>query len=294
MRERRLGCAAVAPAAVAVAAARPNVPDLAEPLADVQSLPDHRNVELMKVGIRSIRYPIRVLDRSRGRQSTVASVHMYVNLPREAKGTHMSRFVELLNEHAGEIAIEQVPHILRQMRARLEAERAYVEIAFPYFIRKRAPVSGAEGLMEYECTLRGEATDKVDIGLEVKVPVTTLCPCSKEISDVGAHNQRALVRVALRFRELVWIEDVVTLVEACASSEVYSVLKRVDEKYVTERAYAHPVFVEDLVREVAVRLRADDNIRWFAVESESLESIHNHNAYAYVEWTRPAPGESAG
>ena len=257
-------------------------------LADVQSRPDEREVDITKVGIRSIRYPVTVLDRARGHQNTVARVNMYVNLPRAYKGTHMSRFVELLNEFSGEMTIERIPEMLREMRRRLTARQAHLEISFPYFVTKRAPVSGAEGVMSYECKLLGRADEDVDIGLEVHVPVTTLCPCSKEISESGAHNQRSIVKVALRFKRLVWIEDVIELVESCASCEIYSVLKRVDEKHVTEKAYANPVFVEDLVREVAVRLRDDPNITWFAVSSESMESIHSHNAYAYVEWTRPA------
>lgn len=254
-------------------------------VADVQSLPDTRQIEIDKVGVRNILYPISVLDRSAGTQPTVARVNMYVNLPHHFKGTHMSRFVELLNEHRHDMSTTAIPGVLRAMREKLKARVAHLEMAFPYFILKRAPVSGAAGLVPYQCTLRGEAANHVTLDVEVQVPITALCPCSKAISDEGAHNQRGLVTVCYRQRHLVWIEEVIEIVEKSSSCEVYSVLKREDEKYVTEKAYANPMFVEDVARAVAGRLLAHPRITWFSVQVENLESIHAHNAYAFLERT---------
>jgi GTP cyclohydrolase I len=195
----------------------------------------------------------------------------------------MSRFVEILNEHSRRISLQGFSEILEEMKTRLDAESAHMEITFPYFINKYAPVTGAEGLMEYKCTMKGSVNRQSDLVIGIHVPITTLCPCSKEISDFGAHNQRGEVRLRVRFKKFVWIEDLIKLVEASASSDVFSVLKREDEKYVTEKAYQNPMFVEDIVREIAVKLGNDPNITWFSVESENFESIHNHNAYAYIE-----------
>jgi GTP cyclohydrolase I len=251
---------------------------------DVQSQPDYRNIDIDKVGVKNIRYPITVLDRANGSQQTVASINLYVNLPHHYKGTHMSRFIELLSEYSNNINIRNIPDILEAMKQRLNAESAHIEVEFPYFIEKPAPVSGASGLMEYSVAFRGSLNgDGLDLVVEMGVPITTLCPCSKEISRAGAHNQRGIVRLAVRFRRFIWIEDLIQLVESSASSEVYSLLKREDEKYVTERAYDNPMFVEDVVREVARKLEADPNIVWYAVDSENFESIHNHSAYAYIE-----------
>jgi GTP cyclohydrolase I len=261
---------------------------------DVQNQPDDRNIPIDKVGVKNIRYPITVLDRMNGTQQTVASINMYVNLPHHYKGTHMSRFVELLSEHSNNINLRNLPDILEEMKERLEAQSAHIEMEFPYFLNKSAPVSGAQGLMEYNISFRGSLHGQgMDLVVEVAVPVTTLCPCSKEISACGAHNQRGVVRLAVRFKRFIWIEDLIRLVEASASSEVFSVLKREDEKQVTERAYANPMFVEDVVREVAVKLQDDPNIVWFAVDSENFESIHNHSAYAYIERDKRAPGPKA-
>jgi GTP cyclohydrolase I len=261
---------------------------------DVQNQPDDRNIPIDKVGVKNIRYPITVLDRMNGTQQTVASINMYVNLPHHYKGTHMSRFVELLSEHSNNINLRNLPDILEEMKERLEAQSAHIEMEFPYFLNKSAPVSGAQGLMEYNISFRGSLNGQgMDLVVEVAVPVTTLCPCSKEISACGAHNQRGVVRLAVRFKRFIWIEDLIRLVEASASSEVFSVLKREDEKQVTERAYANPMFVEDVVREVAVKLQDDPNIVWFAVDSENFESIHNHSAYAYIERDKRAPGPKA-
>ena len=250
---------------------------------DVQKHSDSRNIDIDQVGVKGIRYPITVLDKNMGEQQTVAKINMYVNLPRYYKGTHMSRFVEILNEHSRRISLQNFSEILEEMKKRLNAESAHMEIAFPYFINKAAPVTGSEGMMEYNCTFKGSLNRGSDLVTIIHVPISTLCPCSKEISDFGAHNQRGEVRLRVRFKKFIWIEDLVELVEKSASCEVYSVLKREDEKYVTEKAYNNPMFVEDVVREIAQKLNADPNITWFAIESENFESIHNHNAYAYIE-----------
>ena len=250
---------------------------------DIQNHADDRNIDIDQVGVKGIRYPITVLDKNMGKQQTVGTINMYVNLPRQYKGTHMSRFVEILNEHSKRISLQNFSDILREMKKRLNAESANMEITFPYFINKRAPVSGSEGLMEYKCTFKGSLDKSSDLMTIIHVPISTLCPCSKEISDFGAHNQRGEVTLQVRFKKFIWIEDLISLVEASASSDIYSVLKREDEKYVTERAYEHPMFVEDIVRDIAEKLNNDPNITWFAVESENYESIHNHNAYAYIE-----------
>ncbi len=252
-------------------------------LKDVQSLPDYRRIEIDKVGIKGIRYPISVLDRSQGLQHTVASINMYVDLPHHFKGTHMSRFVEILNEYRREIHIKKIPCLLDTMRKRLCAKVAHIEIDFPFFLSKKAPVSGEEALMEYGCKIYGAKGENFkDLLLEVRVPVMTVCPCSREISDKGAHNQRGLVRVQVRFSRFIWLEELIELVEGCASCPVYPLLKRPDEKYVTEKAYDNPMFVEDVVREVSRHLLAHPKITWFAVEAENFESIHAHNAYAFV------------
>lgn len=264
---------------------------MASIMEDIQNHKDHRNIDIDRVGVKGIRYPITVLDKDLGEQQTVAEINMYVSLPRYYKGTHMSRFVEILNEHDRRISIQNFTEILEEMKKRLSAESAHMEMTFPYFINKAAPVTGVEGLMEYKCTFKGSLSKRSDLVVMIYVPISTLCPCSKEISDFGAHNQRGEVRLQVRFRKFVWIEDLIKLVEQSVSSDVYSVLKREDEKLVTEKAYQNPMFVEDVVREIALRLNADSNITWFAVESENFESIHNHNAYAYVEKRKP---ESTG
>ena len=251
-------------------------------LADVQNMPDDRRISLQRVGIKKISYPITVLDKAMGSQQTVASVNMYVNLPHQFKGTHMSRFVEILNDFRHEININTFASILEEMKRRLDSREAHLEIDFPYFIRKHAPVTGASELMEYRCGLHGTMTDSLDVTLIVTVPVTTVCPCSKEISEYGAHNQRGDVKVWVRFKKFVWLEDIIEIVEKSASSEIYSVLKRPDEKLVTERAYERPMFVEDIVRNVYQGLLSIPDITWFAVEAENFESIHNHSAYAYT------------
>lgn len=253
-------------------------------LKDVQKEKDDRHIPIDKVGVKDIRYPIVVLDKKNKEQHTIASINMYVNLPHQFKGTHMSRFIETLNKHHGSIALRNMGKILNEMKTTLEAQSAHMEVEFPYFIEKEAPVSKEKGLMEYRCRFIGSSNEmENDFLLEVKIPVNSLCPCSKEMSKYGAHNQRSLVTVQIRFKDLVWIEDLITIVESSASSPVYSLLKREDEKFVTERAYENPAFVEDIVRNVAEKLEKDENIRWFSVEAENFESIHNHNAYAFVE-----------
>ncbi len=250
---------------------------------DLQQSSDERRIPIDKVGVKDIRYPIVVQDKYRERQYTVARVNMYVDLPAHFKGTHMSRFIEVLNLYHGEISVENIETILTEMKKRLGADRAHLELDFPYFIEKRAPVSGARGLLEYQCRMVGTLADQFDFMLEARVPVTSLCPCSKEISERGAHNQRSLVTVRVRYTEHIWLEDLIAWVEECASCEVYALLKREDEKAVTERAYDNPMFVEDMVRAVTEKLAAQERIRWFSIQCENFESIHNHSAYAMVE-----------
>jgi GTP cyclohydrolase I len=253
---------------------------------DIQNQRDHRRIEINKVGVKNIRYPVTVLDKAKGVQHTVASVNMYVDLPHRFKGTHMSRFVEILNKHKGDIAIKNLSKILMEMKSKLKAKTAHLEVEFPYFIEKEAPVTKAKSLMEYICRFCGSSNESEDFYVGITIPITTVCPCSKEISQFGAHNQRSVVTVKLRFKKFIWIEDIIQLVEDCASCDLYSILKRPDEKYVTEKAYENPMFVEDVVREVAKKLKKDANITWFTVESENFESIHNHSAYAFVERQR--------
>jgi GTP cyclohydrolase I len=253
-------------------------------LDDKQSERDTRELRIDKVGVRGLRFPIQVRDKARSVQNTVATIGMFVDLPKEFKGTHMSRFIEVLNAHGSVIHVENINEILRELQKKLNAATSHIEIEFPYFMVKKAPVSGGEGVMDY--TARFDATAsgaEIDFVLMVKANVTTLCPCSKAIAKYGAHNQRGEVTVALRSTKVVWIEDVVAMIEGAASSELYALLKRQDEKAVTERAYENPVFVEDLVRNVALRLNADARVSWYKVEAENFESIHNHNAYACIE-----------
>jgi GTP cyclohydrolase I len=253
-------------------------------MADVQNSPDSRQIPINKVGIKDIRHPIRVRDRSAGEQHTIATFNMYVNLPHDFKGTHMSRFVEILNNHEREISVKSFREMLYQMVERLEAASGHIEMAFPYFVNKAAPISKVQSLMDYQVTLIGEIHDgKPTINVKVVVPATSLCPCSKRISDYGAHNQRSHVTVNVRINSFVWVEELIELVEQEASCELYGLLKRPDEKYVTERAYENPKFVEDMVRDVAARLMDDPRVERFVVESENFESIHNHSAYAMIE-----------
>ena len=256
---------------------------------DVQGSPDTRNIPINKVGIKDIRHPCRVRDRTGGEQHTVANFNMYVDLPHNFKGTHMSRFVQVLENHEREITVRSFKEILAEMTDLLEARSGHIEMSFPYFVSKKAPISEVESLMDYEVTFLGERVgDNTDLTLQVKVPVTSLCPCSKKISDYGAHNQRSEVIVRARTRDFVWIEELIELVEAEASCELYGLLKRPDEKYVTERAYDNPKFVEDIVRDIAVALNRDERIAAYTVSSENFESIHNHSAYALIEHDKEA------
>ncbi|HUY04355.1 MAG TPA: GTP cyclohydrolase FolE2 [Rhodocyclaceae bacterium] len=254
-------------------------------IADVQGSPDSRQLPINKVGIKSIRHPVKVLDRSGGVQNTVAVFNMYVGLPHNFKGTHMSRFVEILNAHEREISVESFESMLREMVQLLEAETGQIEIDFPYFINKEAPVSKVKSLMDYQVRFVGEilAGGEYRQTTKVVVPVTSLCPCSKKISERGAHNQRSHVTVTAATNAFVWIEDLVQMIEGQASCELYGLLKRPDEKFVTERAYDNPKFVEDMVRDVAGMLNADPRIDSYIIESENFESIHNHSAYALIE-----------
>jgi GTP cyclohydrolase I len=251
---------------------------------DVQNTPDVRHLAIDKVGIKAIRHPVKVKDKSGGVQHTVALFNMYVHLPHNFKGTHMSRFVEILNMNEREISIENFESILREMVKRLEAQSGHIEMIFPYFINKAAPVSGVTSLLDYEVTFIGEIKNgDYSITVKVLVPVTSLCPCSKKISDYGAHNQRSHVTITARINAFIWIEDIIRVVESQASSELYGLLKRPDEKYVTEHAYDNPKFVEDMVRDVAAKLNDEPRIDAYVVESENFESIHNHSAYALIE-----------
>ncbi len=250
---------------------------------DVQNDTDFRQIEIDKVGVKNLKYPIVLLDKINEKQHTIASVNMYVNLPHHFRGTHMSRFIEILNKYRREIDIHNMGIILKEVKDRLRAEAAHLEIEFPYFIEKEAPVSKAKSLLEYQCRFIADLKDRVKLLLGVAVPIQTVCPCSKEISEHGAHNQRGLITVLLKFKGFLWIEDVIALLEDCASGPVYSLLKREDEKYVTEKAYENPTFVEDVVRNVATKLNQQENILGYKVEVVSYESIHSHDAYACVQ-----------
>ena len=253
-------------------------------LHDKQSERDHRDLRIDKVGVRGLQFPIQIRDKERALQNTVATIGMYVDLPKEFKGTHMSRFIEVLNAHGNVVHVENITEILHAMQEKLKAATAHLEIEFPFFLVKRAPVSKMESVMNYTARFDATACGKeIDFVLTVMAAVTTLCPCSKAISKYGAHNQRGNVTVQIRSRQAIWIEDLIALVESSASSELYSLLKRQDEKAVTERAYENPVFVEDLVRNVALKLNAHPDVTWYKVEAENQESIHNHNAYACIE-----------
>lgn len=261
---------------------------------DTQGERDERNVPIDFVGVSGLRYPIVVWDRQRERQSTVATLRLSVALAADAKGTHMSRFLEVLNGQRGEVTFRTLPSIVDKLRERLQAPSADVEVRFPYFVEKAAPVSSASALMDYDCWFRaGGTADASTFMMGVSVPVTSLCPCSKAISDYGAHNQRGYIRIDVRpVRDaqgpaLIWIEELIQYAESAASCPVYPLLKRQDERHVTMRAYDNPMFVEDMVRDCSLRLQGDARVEWFRVNVENHESIHNHAAFAEIEWTRP-------
>lgn len=263
-------------------------------LDDVQNGAPETQIPIDKVGVKGLRCPIVVLDRLEQKQHTVAHLSMSVALPHHFKGTHMSRFIEVINEHRGEVTMRTLPRILRDLRQKLEAETAHIEVRFPYFVERSAPASGAKAQMDYECHFVGELSGAAcDFMFGVRVPVTSLCPCSKAISDYGAHNQRGYLDVEVRTvvgddgePAFVWIEELIDYAEQSASGPVYALLKREDERHVTMHAYDNPVFVEDMVRNVAARLQADDRVAWFRVHADNQESIHNHNAFAEIEWSR--------
>jgi GTP cyclohydrolase I len=256
----------------------------ATPMHDEQNKPDYRELRIDKVGVRGLRFPIQIRDKAHSIQNTIATIGLFVDLPKEFKGTHMSRFIEVLNAHGSVVHVENITDILHAMQKKLNSSTAHLEMEFPFFLTKKSPVTEMAGVMDYVARFDATACGSdIDFLLTVKVGVTTLCPCSKAISEYGAHNQRGLCTVQIRSRKAVWIEDLISMVESSASSELFSLLKRQDEKAVTERAYENPVFVEDLVRNVAQRLNAHHDVTWYKVEAENFESIHNHNAYACIE-----------
>jgi GTP cyclohydrolase I len=264
-------------------------------LVDLQAAEDRRGVALESVGVAGVRVPVRITEMAAASHATVAEVRMAVGVPANTRGTHLSRFMELLAEHSGSLSLSEVGRLLSEIRRRQGARTADIEFAFDYFLRRGAPVSGAAGLLDYRCAYVGHDDGrKQRLVLRVEVPVATLCPCSKAISDAGAHNQRTNVRVDVRASGAIRIEEIVDWVEASGSCPLFPVLKRVDEKWVTEKAYATPRFVEDVVREVVVRIRDDARAVWCRVEARSLESIHNHDAFAAAEWARETPAQEAG
>lgn len=251
---------------------------------DTQNIRDTRHIAIDQVGIKDIKHPIVVSDRSGGEQHTIANFNMYVSLPHNFKGTHMSRFVEVLNQHEHEITVESFKRMITEMTERLDAKSGHIEMNFPYFVNKAAPVTGVESLMDYDVSFIGKLNEKQSsVLVKVVVPVTSLCPCSKSISDYGAHNQRSHITVCVQTTGFIWVEELIETVEKVSSCELYGLLKRPDEKYVTERAYDNPKFVEDIVRDVAVQFNLDERISSYVVESENFESIHNHSAYARIE-----------
>ncbi len=251
-------------------------------LKDVQSEKDLRQIPLKHVGIKDLRWPLELRDKKHGTQHSVAKVTLAVDLPHDMRGTHMSRFVECLRE-MGPIAPNELEGVLDQLKEHLQAEKAFMQLEFPYFIMQKAPVSGMEAPMDMDCVLTAEKGKTFKLRIKAIVPVQTLCPCSKEISEYGAHNQRAWAKMEIEAREMVWLEELADIANESASSPVFGLLKRPDEKFVTEHAYDNPRFVEDAVREIALRLEADKRITWYRAEVESQESIHNHNAFAVVE-----------
>ncbi len=251
-------------------------------LKDVQGQADYRQMPLKHVGIKKLKWPIVVKDRAKGEQHTVADFTMAVDLPQNVRGTHMSRFVAALSK-LGIIHPAGLESILDNLKEKLQAQKAMVDMEFPYFIEKTAPVSGEKALLDLHCHYRAEKADKFSLYVCVEVPIHTLCPCSKEISSNGAHNQRAIARLETKNARMVWIEELAEMAEHGASAPIYSLLKRPDEKFVTEQAYATPRFVEDAVREIAMVMAEDERIGWYRVTVESMESIHNHNAFACIE-----------
>jgi len=256
---------------------------------DVQSSSDSRQVAIDKVGVKNVVYPMRIKQRDGGEQGTVATINMYVGLPHYQKGTHMSRFMEVLNHHDQAFTPADIPTITREIRQRLGAAEAHFEASFTYFVRKLAPITKMPGMMDYKVTFECSSTATGDdFVMGVSAPATSLCPCSKEISAYGAHNQRCQIESKVRMTGLLWIEDLIEILEKSASMEVFAVLKRPDEKFVTEKAYDNPKFVEDIVRDLALALDRDPRVTWYSINSENFESIHSHNAYAQLARAKPA------
>jgi len=251
-------------------------------LNDIQNQKDTRKIPINKVGVKGLKYPVILQDRTNGTQNSVADINMYVELPHDFRGTHMSRFVEILHHYHKDTIIDNLEKLLQEMKIKLEADVAYIEMGFPYFIKKTAPVTKAESLSSYECGFNASLSNEFIFEMYVKVPVLSLCPCSKEISKNGAHNQRAYVTVSILYKDFVWLEELIEIIERSASCEVYSLLKRPDEKYVTEKSYDNPKFVEDIARDIAIAMKKDVRISKFTIEAESIESIHNHNAFAMI------------
>jgi GTP cyclohydrolase I len=256
-------------------------------MADIRKERAAQAVPIDKVGVKGLRYPVVLLDKAHNRQHTIATISMFVDLPKEQRGTFMGRFIEILNRYHREIDVHKLGTILREMRERLGANSAHLEMDFPYFVEKTAPISGVRSQMDYRCWISASLKDKFRLRLGVAVPVTTLCPCSKEMSGRGGHNQRAEIRAVVEFRGFLWLEDLIDILEECGSSEVYSLLEREDEKHLTAQAFDNPAFVEDVVRKVAQRLDAHPQITGYEVEVESFESIHHHEAYAYISRLEP-------
>ena len=253
---------------------------------DIQSTRDLRNISIDRVGVKNLRYPVKVREMSGGYQQTIARINVLVDLEAQNRGTHMSRLIELIDSFSGhEMTIFTIPEILNQLKSKLDSHTAEIDIRFPYFLRKKAPVSKVEGMVDYNCNFHGRLDGEMIFQYGVSAPVSSVCPCSKEISDFGAHNQRGNVSVDIRSKDnsIVWFEELIELIESCASSPRYSVLKREDEKFVTENAYLNPVFVEDVVRELAKKLEKDERLTWFRIEATHHESIHNHDAFAVIE-----------
>ncbi|MGE5627001.1 MAG: GTP cyclohydrolase FolE2 [Solirubrobacterales bacterium] len=249
---------------------------------DVQGEKDERKVALKKVGIKDLKWPIKVMDKNEGFQNTVGNLELSVDLPSDVRGTHMSRFIEMANSMES-LNPKSLESLLTNLKNRLKANTASCKIKFDYFVRKASPITGIVSPYNVACTFEAELSDKFNFLMRVDVPVSTLCPCSKEISEFGAHNQRATISMEIIMNKLIWIEDIVKVAEESASSPIYSLLKREDEKFVTEQAYLNPRFVEDAVREVSLRLDALQGVTWYSIHVESIESIHNHNAFAYTE-----------
>jgi len=251
-------------------------------LKDVQAEQDCRNIPLKHVGITDLRWPLVLRDRKKGEQHTVALVSLAVDLPKDLRGTHMSRFVQCLQK-VKVVHPSALEEVLDDLKESLRADRAFMKLEFPYFVEKEAPVSGLSSVMDLNCVYTAEKDDRFNLKIEIQVPIQTLCPCSREISAYGAHNQRAMASLEIEAGEFIWIEELAEIADAGASAPVYGLLKRPDEKFVTEQAYDNPRFVEDAVREIALRLEADSRITWYRAVVKSYESIHNHNAFACVE-----------